>query len=310
MSGLDRTIVIDASIEAALATIAKLNTTLDTSNQKAEGVGKSLDSGFKNASNGPKGFGDTLSSLGGKITSVGKAVGLMLGSVGVAIHGIESGLGDLDKGLKKYLYDTQSGASAASNAISDLTNGILDNGNAAEMLRKGRGLGITDDQIGKIAKLGTNYGLMSESGNAAAGAMTLLESVAKGRVKAIYDLNPALARMISMDEQFKAATTDSAKSQAALNYVMKNYDKILEDTGNVSDTTFGRMIGLITKLKDLTEGLLPMLTGMGKIAGSLLLPLVAGAGIGFIRRSNRWSHWLSRWWRSLCWFDSRLPKTW
>jgi hypothetical protein len=209
-------------------------------------------------------------------------VAIAVGSIGLAIRGVDSGLNDIEKGMKKFLYDSQSGASKASDAISDMTNGILDNGKAAEMLRKGRGIGFSDDQIGKLAKVGVNLGLISENGDAAAGAMNLLDAVAKGKVKSIQEMSPALSRMISQDEHFKAATTDAARSQAAMNAVMKNYQQVLEDTGNVADSSFGRMLGLITKIKDTTEGLLPMLGGMGKIAGSMLLPLAGGASIGFI----------------------------
>jgi len=239
---LDRTIQIDARIEAALAVIAKLNSSLDGSAQKAGKVGDSLNKGFNKGSGGASGFSEGLGKVGNQIASIGKAVGLMVGSIGLAFKGIQSGLGDVETGLKKYLYDAQSGASKASDAISDLTNGILDNGAAAEMLRKGRGIGFTDDQIGKLAVVGTNLGLISEKGDAAASAMTLLDAVAKGKVKAIYELSPALARMISQDERFKKATTDAGKSQAALNVFMRDYQKILNDTGNVADTSFGRMI--------------------------------------------------------------------
>jgi hypothetical protein len=42
MSGMERTIVVDANIEQALATIAKLNTNLDVSANKAGAVGDNL----------------------------------------------------------------------------------------------------------------------------------------------------------------------------------------------------------------------------------------------------------------------------
>lgn len=153
-------------------------------------------------------------------------------------------------------------------------------GTAAELLRKGRGVGFTDKDLGTLAKLGVNLGLVSKEGDPAAGVMGLFDGVAKGATKSIQQLSPELAKLISNDHAFKTATEGAAKSQAAMNVLLKNAPKLISDMGNVADSSFGRMIGLVNKLKDLSEGLLGILGGVGKIGGSLLLPLASGALVG------------------------------
>jgi len=125
----EREIKLSLQDREVLASLARINSMLSQTQSKADSTGKSIGSAFD-----PKKFGQGmqkgLDSLSSGFKGLGLTIGAVAGSVALSLRGMAHGLDDISKGFKDVLYDMQNGSTKAGDAISDLTNGLIDGRNS------------------------------------------------------------------------------------------------------------------------------------------------------------------------------------
>lgn len=283
-------IELSADDKKLLQSLANINKKLKETQKEAKKVGDTAGSSIggkfvgalSKAKAGVVGF---VSAVGGAVKMVGRFLAglaklavIMGGAFWLGLKALKSGFDDIEKGIRNILQLRALGPiiGKLGEKIQFAVKGIVDMNNIADFIRKGKGIGLSGDQIQKLVEMGTSIGLVSNKVDELRATEMLFEAVTKGTVDELSNVAPALGLLAKKAIEGKQGLTSMSRALLVKKAILGDYAATLDRTGNVLESSFAKILGFVRRAKEESQGLLEVLAGIGKSLGAVLLPLGAG----------------------------------
>ena len=285
--------IIDLSADDSklLAAIGRINKRLKENQKEADKIGKNLggvtnvlSAGLSKATGAANLFASALGKAGGFVKKLSfdlaKTAALLGGSLFLGFKALTSGLDNLESGIKNILQLRALAPMVGrlGKEIQNLDGGLIDMNNISDFIRRGKGIGLSDNQIKKIVQMGAAIGLVSTKVDELRATELILEAVTKGTIDELINVAPALGNIAKAAVEGKKNLTSMGRAALVTKAIIGQFGATMDRTGNVLQSNFAKMLGFIRSIKEESKGLFEILGGLSKSIGGVLLPL--GAGIG------------------------------